>query len=138
MCRRAYRSGGGSWDWTPLPLFRGYDSVTDFLTSLSAGLLAALSFRSPRWPSLRKKHLETEPACVACGSRKNLNVHHILPVHHFPTKELEPTNLVTLCENSGRNCHFTFGHLGNWNSWNEDVRADAVAYREKVRSRPTA
>lgn len=98
--------------------------------------VAALSLRSPRWPALRKAHLEKEPCCRACGTRKHLNVHHVVPVHVDPTQELVPENLITLCETPGSNHHLAFGHLGAWKSWNGSVRSDADWYRAKVENRP--
>ncbi len=107
-----------------------------YLTTSLAGVAAALQLRSPRWPSLRKAHLEKEPRCRACGTRRHLNVHHVMPVHRDPTLELVPDNLVTLCESPGKNCHLFFGHLGSWMSWNGSVRSDADAYRARIENRP--
>jgi len=52
--------------------------------------------------------------------------------------ELEPTNLVTLCEanKGGVNCHLLFGHLSNFKSFNVDVLSDAAHWSEKIRTRP--
>lgn len=91
------------------------------------------AYRSPKWTNLRKKHLEKNNVCAACGRDKKLEVHHIEPVHINPDRELDPTNLVTLCDNP---CHFVFGHLMNYKSWNQEVIGDCERYYEKVRSRP--
>lgn len=79
--------------------------------------------RSPKWATVREAHLKVNPACRACGQRDKLNVHHIRPFHLFPELELEPTNLVTLCEDgpSNLNCHLVFGHGGNWTWYNPRV-----------------
>jgi hypothetical protein len=50
--------------------------------------------------------------------------------------ELEPNNLVTLCEGDGVNCHFLFGHLGDWRSWNFQIVDDVDLWRKKLEQRP--
>jgi len=92
--------------------------------------------RSPRWQSVRKSFLIENPFCLACGEAKQdkLEVHHIHP-YHLPggeDKELDWSNLVTLCTR----CHFIFGHLLSWKSWNPDVIMDARRYYRKVETRP--
>ena len=90
--------------------------------------------RSPHWSTVRKEHLTKEPTCAACGGIEGLQVHHCLPFHLDPSKELDQDNLITLCE--GRNCHYVFGHLYNWHSYNINVREDAAAMLKKVKERP--
>ena len=106
-------------------------SITKRLTEWWQGMPA----RSPQWAGVRKQFLKWNPTCAACGSKENLEVHHVKPFHLFPELELAPENLVVLCENGG-NCHLTFGHLKNWKSWNIAVRQDAAAFLGKVDSRP--
>jgi hypothetical protein len=89
--------------------------------------------RSPKWKSVRKDHLETQPYCQACGSKKDLEVHHIEPFHLNPDRELDPHNLITLCS---RSCHLTFGHLMDYKSWNTDVVKDCSNYLSKLQQRP--
>lgn len=91
--------------------------------------------RSPHWGSARKAFLDTHPTCEACGSNKDLNVHHEKPFHKFPKLELEPSNFITLCEGAG-NCHFIFGHLKSWLSFNENVREDAAHFLKELKGRP--
>lgn len=94
--------------------------------------------RSPHWHRERKAHLDLFPNCAVCGRHENLEVHHIRPFHLHPELELEPSNLITLCENKkdGVNCHLLFGHLGNYRSFNASVREDARLWREKLSARP--
>lgn len=92
----------------------------------------SLLSRSYKWKKLRIKHLEQENSCRACSSVKNLHVHHIVPVHVDSSKEFEETNLITLC----KTCHFVFGHLMDWNSWNQDVIKDSEVYNNKVLNKP--
>lgn len=89
------------------------------------------SRRSPQWRRVRNMHLETQAECQACGVRKNLEVHHVLPFHLYPETELLPANLITLCETPSHNCHFLFGHSLDWRSYNPTVRQD-VAYVFKM------
>lgn len=91
------------------------------------------AYRSPKWSSIRKQHLDNQPVCAACGRNKKLEVHHIEPVHINPDRELDPTNLITLCDNP---CHFVFGHLLDYKSWNKEIINDCAVYLNKVKNRP--
>ncbi|WP_149401495.1 HNH endonuclease [Dictyobacter arantiisoli] len=85
--------------------------------------------RSPEWPRVAHEHLSHQPACVVCGHRgKGLQVHHIKPFHLYPELELDPNNLITLCEIRGRTHHLLIGHLDNWESYNKRVREDTKRY----------
>ena len=84
--------------------------------------------RSPQWPKARKAHLETEPKCAWCGSTKSLEVHHIRPFHLHPELELDPSNLITLCE-SDEKCHLSKGHLGSWKQENPDIRIQCNSHK---------
>lgn len=89
--------------------------------------------RSSEWPRVEKEHLLHEPACVACGHRgKGLQVHHIKPFHLHPNLELEPSNLITLCEIEGRDHHLLLGHLDEWESYNPNVREDVKRFHGKT------
>lgn len=94
------------------------------------------ALRSAKWPEVMKAHLKEEPLCAVCKSKGKLlnalNVHHCLPFHLHPDLELDDTNLITLC----RIHHFWFGHLGNWASFNKDVRIDCLNFWNKIKSRP--
>lgn len=89
--------------------------------------------RSPKWPATRKEHLEKFPNCAACGRTKKIEVHHIKPVHAYPELELDPSNLVSLCDDP---CHLTFGHFFDYRSWNITVKQDAEVYYNKLIKRP--
>lgn len=94
--------------------------------------------RSGRWPAVRKKHLEEHPCCAACGGTAKLEVHHVFPFHLNPAGELDPNNLITLCESGGGgvNCHLHYGHLGNFKSFNANVEADSAEWNKKISTRP--
>jgi len=84
--------------------------------------------RSPEWPRVRAEHLRAHPTCEACGTTKGVQVHHVRPFHLAPALELDPTNLLTLCEGvvRGRH-HLEVGHRGAWQRFNATARADAAA-----------
>jgi hypothetical protein len=116
------------------------------LVALTVALIAvplvaattASTRRSSKWPAAREAHLQANPACEACGEKRRrlLAVHHVVPFQVDATKELDPDNLITLCEGDAVNCHLLFGHLKNWHSWNVSVRQDAAEWREKIKARP--
>jgi hypothetical protein len=66
--------------------------------------------------------------CAAChrdNTQAKLEVHHKLPFHlcrdfQRPDLEFNPDNLMTLCEVH----HLYIGHLGSWQSFNENVESD--------------
>lgn len=89
--------------------------------------------RSSLWPTVRKEHLRSNGVCAVCGGRRQLNVHHIIPFHLEPLKELDATNLITLCEgNSTINCHLRFGHWGNYaRKHNPCIREDAAKWSKR-------
>lgn len=89
--------------------------------------------RSPKWKSVRANHLKQHPCCAACGRSLKPEVHHIEPVHLNPDRELDPSNLITLCSSP---CHIVFGHFMDWKSWNKDVVQDCGVYYNKYKNRP--
>ena len=88
--------------------------------------------RSPLWRAARRAHLLREPVCQACGSITSLQVHHVEPFWVAPERELDPTNLITLCEGDVRSCHFTLAHLYDWKRWNPHVREDVALFRSRI------
>ena len=83
-----------------LPAGQTLDAVFDATVEISSREFG--SKRSSKWPKVRKDYLKLNPECAACGGKTSLNVHHILPYHIRPDLELEPSNLLTLCEKSDR------------------------------------
>ena len=84
--------------------------------------------RSSKWDDLREEFLSLCPYCEACGSQKNLQVHHVVPFSVRPELELAYTNLVTLCMGPNE-CHLRLGHGGSFRSYNPNVANDIRAYR---------
>jgi hypothetical protein len=93
-----------------------------------------LGVRSGKWATARNNFIKGKK-CAACGASKNLVVHHKVPVQVDPTKELDDDNFIVLCSKPS-NCHFVFGHLHSYVSWNPDVVKDCEAHFNKVRKRP--
>jgi 5-methylcytosine-specific restriction protein A len=94
--------------------------------------------RSNEWPKVRKEHLAKWPLCAVCNGETKLEVHHKNPFHLEPRLELDPNNLITLCESKhdGINCHLLFGHLGSFKSFNKHVSADSSIWNQKILKRP--
>lgn len=92
------------------------------------------SRRSPLWPKVKAKHLEKYPECAACGGTTKIEVHHKIPFSVDPSLELNPKNLITLCERKkyGINCHLAIGHVGNYRHYNFEVVKDAKDWHEKL------
>lgn len=78
--------------------------------------------RSSKWSAVRRAFVKSNPYCAACGTAKELEVHHLVPFHLDASRELDPTNLLTLCNE----CHFFIGHLKDWTSCNPYAREDAA------------
>lgn len=91
--------------------------------------------RSSSWREVRTAHIKLNPECQVCGSTRKVEVHHIVPFHLAPDMELEPSNLMTLCENKryGINCHLLIGHLGNYRRINCEVCLDAMIWSHKLK-----
>jgi len=99
---------------------------TDFLQG------KPLVLRSGKWETVRKHFLEQYPRCAACNRSDHLQIHHCVPFHLDSALELEPSNLITLCEGEGtNNDHFVIGHFKNWKTFNPNVREDAKNYPKK-------
>ncbi len=103
---------------------------------LVQNLPAAEERRSGKWAAMEKAHLAAYPTCAVCGGKEHLNVHHIRPYHLYPELELDPDNLITLCEGSTCNCHLFFGHLGDFKSYNLNIKADAARMLKARENRP--
>jgi hypothetical protein len=88
--------------------------------------------RSDKWQTVRKYHLQKENWCRICGGTDDLQVHHKMPFISNPSLELVESNLVTLCEKSGAECHLKYGHLGNWKQYNPNITEIAISPRAGV------
>ena len=89
--------------------------------------------RSDKWPTVERHFLQANPTCAACGGKNRLNVHHCMPFHLDPTKELDPTNLITLCMGE-KECHLHIGHGGSFKQYCPEVRqyaAEVLAHPNK-------
>jgi len=95
-------------------------------------LLLSTYKRNDDWHKVRRLHLKLHPQCEVCGATKRLAAHHIRPYQWFPKLEMEPGNLITLCDTH----HLFIGHLNQWSSYNPNVVADAAEWRERIKNRP--
>jgi len=97
--------------------------------------------RSEHWPAVEKAFRDAHPTCAACADpevpRGAVQVHHINPFHYCldpgigrPDLELDPRNLISLCETEAseveQNHHLDIGHLGNFKEGNLLVAQDAA------------
>lgn|SRR3990167_10944943 len=107
-----------------------------WLKNLMLGDRTFGAIRHPLWREVQAEHIKKFPNCAVTGKKGTflnpLNVHHIIPVHIDPSKELDPDNLITL----SRWWHFWLGHLGSWFSFNKDVKKDAEIWYSKIKNRP--
>lgn len=77
--------------------------------------------RSPLWPKTRDNWLKLSPFCKFCERTTKLTVHHKKPFHLFPELELDPRNLITVCEWPTMNCHLWWCHGGDWSCYVRDI-----------------
>jgi len=92
--------------------------------------------RSGKWRAVRAAYLKKHPRCFVCLTKKRVEIHHRRPFHTHPELELDPNNLITLCEGKDGGHHLLFGHLLNFKSVNVNVAEDAKAWRLKILTRP--
>lgn len=115
-------------------LYELTQSVLDFLSfemEFTGNLFGEIS-RSGKWNKTRNDFVEKHNQCACCKTKQMLQVHHIEPFHDNPEKELDENNLITLCST----CHFVFGHLKKWQSYNPSVLEDVSTFHRKIEDRP--
>lgn len=88
--------------------------------------------RSPLWPKVEKAYRKLNPVCECCGSKIKLNVHHKKPFHLYPTLELDPTNLITLCMDPSKECHLKIGHGDDFKDYNPNVVTDVLSLHADI------
>lgn len=95
--------------------------------------LRAKRKRSPKWRALQKSFLIKNNECAACGSKKQLQVHHILPFDDYPELELQENNLITLCM-SEKDCHLLIAHGGNFRRYCPNVKKYVDQLKKKQKT----
>lgn len=77
-------------------------------------------------------HRKNNPVCEATGSKKRLEVHHIVPVSVNPTLADWPSNLITL----EKKAHLVVGHGGNYKNYVKNVAevCDTIRIQRTVAS----
>ena len=88
--------------------------------------------RSPKWGQFKKEYAKKyPPACVVCGSKKTLNLHHLYVFHAFPQYELCEWNVRWLCHEH----HLYLAHLGDFSSVDpngaENIEKEKQAYQTR-------
>lgn len=92
--------------------------------------------RNEEWSRVRNEFIQENGAfCQVCLKTTKLNVHHIIPFHIDPTLELDKSNLIVLCTNDAVNCHYLYGHLLDWKSYNPTCRDDVQIWQQKIKNR---
>ena len=99
--------------------------LTEAIKDRVSGKVPLFKKRSSRWRAVRAAFLINNNSCAACGQTDHLQVHHIIPFNIDPSKELDESNLITLCEDE-YDCHRIIGHTGNFKKANPSVREDAA------------
>jgi len=92
---------------------------------------AAVHRRSSDWRKLRNAYKEQNPVCIACGSEKKIEIHHIVPFGEDRTKEMDWENLSTFCKRH----HFSIGHMMSYKKYNPDAVELAAIYRAYFNNR---
>lgn len=110
----------------------GLTGIARKIIGLFSGVSSLGTPRSSSWKRIRDEHLTSNPACAVCGRRENVVPHHVVPVHMDPSRELDPENLITLCQGPAFNCHLFFGHLRDWSNFNPEVRTDAEHWKKRL------
>ena len=88
-------------------------------------IMYSLEGRSNKWSGVRKKHLSKESCCAACDADRELEVHHVVPFDIDPARELDASNLITLC----RYCHLVIAHLRDFRIYNQNLLLDINVFR---------
>lgn len=88
--------------------------------------------RSSKWPALERKFLKEHPECVICGRPAKI-VHHCVPVSWDPSKELDESNLRSICCESE---HRLIAHLNCYTSYNSRFDSDAFTLLGQIQNRP--
>ncbi len=131
-----FRIYGDSEEKPFVPEGQTVDELFDQLVSMFGSLGDPDSFggeqRSSCWSRTRSAHLAKFPLCAACGSKKDVVVHHIEPFSRNPSRECDLSNTITFCPF----CHLLFGHLKSFLSYNPSVVEDASWFLGKVKERP--
>ena len=94
--------------------------------------------RSPHWNAFKRAYFKThEKKCAVCGGTKKVELHHIIPFHIDSSKELDPNNVIPLCEgNKELNCHLIFGHFGNFRTkWNPNIEQEAPVWQQRLQAK---
>ena len=93
--------------------------------------------RSPGWLVFKRNYEKTHPKkCPICENTK-CDLHHKRAFQSNPELETNEENVVWLCNGIGTLQHHRgVGHLGNFQSINENIDEDIKVLRDKFINRP--
>lgn len=78
----------------------------------------------------KKEYIKLYPECAICGETKNLECHHVIPVHIDQYLSTNSNNFITLCDNGNKGCHNHFGHFQDFrNKYNKNIKELAIFIR---------
>lgn len=123
--RQIWRAWSNRLDVWRYRMFRRVVPSIRMALSAEDTTLVGILHAEYKWRKTRKLHLERDKVCNACGTDKDLEVHHVRPWHLFPDSRYDHANLITLC----RCCHFRYGHGLNFKNWNPQIRELCVAVK---------
>ena len=87
--------------------------------------------RSPLWRGVRDAYAKAHPKCEfnGCDGKFPIAVHHVIPFHVDPNRELDPNNLISACSTGyaedgtpSPNHHLFAAHRGKYSNDNPLVR----------------
>ena len=114
---------------------RKFIMLWSFLAVLTAICLSHAAERPAEWTKVRNEYVaEGHDFCEICGSKKDIEVHHVKPWAKWPDLRYEKSNLITLCRSKywGFDCHWAVGHGGNTRWENPWVRDDVKYLKDLI------
>jgi len=72
---------------------------------------------------------ESNPSCEACGTKKSIHIHHIVPVHINPMLAGSESNFIALCKKH----HLAVGHGRSWKSYVPNVCEISLKIKSNIR-----
>lgn len=78
----------------------------------------------------KRNYVQIHSECAICGSQKNIEIHHVIPVHIDLSLSCNFDNFISLCDINNSSCHRWIGHFGDFrNKWNLNIRQYAISSR---------
>ena len=88
--------------------------------------------RSSKWGRTKRDYEIIHPKlCSVCGTKKKVELHHLLPFHLYPKLENDFNNLIWGC----RDHHYFVYHLMDWSAYSSTAKEDAKIWNNKITNR---